>query len=87
MQCGVVAIVLVGLILFGGGFSIGKVTQPITVINQSESHSTSIANAISMAGNVTVVNGNRVDNIRINIKGITNVMITTISNGVTNISK
>ncbi len=84
LQCGVVAIILVGLLCLGGGFAIGKMTQPITIINKSESHSYSSSDSISVSGTITVNNDGTFGIVSIDMDQITNIMVTTVSNGVTN---
>lgn len=86
LQCGVVAVVLVGILCLGGGFLIGKMTQPVTIINQSESHSYSSADSISVSGTITVNNDGTFGIVTIDLENLTNVSITTVSNKVTNFS-
>ncbi len=86
MQCGVLAVVLIGLLCLGGGFAIGKMTQPITIINKSESHSYSSADSISVSGTITVNNDGTFGIVSIDMDNLTNISVTTVSNGVTNFS-
>jgi len=84
MQCSVLAIILVGVLCMGAGFGIGKATQPITVNNISESRSYSSSDAISVSGTITVNNDGVFGVVVVDMDGYTNVMITTVSNRITN---
>lgn len=86
LQCGIIPIIIAFVIGLGGGFALGKVTQPITVNNISNSQATSISTSASMSGSILVNNGRRVDAVVINMNSSTNIQIMTVSNGVTNIS-
>ncbi len=86
LNCGVVAVVLVGLLCLGGGFAIGKMTQPVTIIKNSESHSYSSADSISVSGTITVNNDGTFGIVSIDMDNLTNISVTTVSNGVTNYS-
>ena len=87
LQCSVLVVVLVGVLCMGGGFAIGKATQPITINNISHSESTSISSSASMSGSILVQNDKKIDVIKLNISGVTNLTIVDVTNGVTNIRK
>lgn len=86
LQCGVIAIILVGIFCLGGGIAIGKLTQPVTIVNNNHSTSTSIssANSYSVSGVISIKNNGIYGLTTVSIKGVTNITGLGISNGVTN---
>jgi len=69
----------------GGGFAIGKMTQPITVNNISTATSISQANSYAVSGTITIRDKNATGLVMLSIKGLTNINAYTVINGVTNI--
>ncbi len=85
LQCGPITVIIIALLCLAGGFGLGKVTQPITINQISNSQSTSISTSASMSGSILVNNERRVDAVVINMNSTTNIQVITISNGVTNV--
>ena len=86
LNCSGIVIFLLILLGFGGGFAVGKATQPITINNISKSKSISEANSYAIAGNINVINSKHVKgSLIIKLKGITNIKVYNISNNITNI--
>lgn len=86
LKCSGVVIFLLILLGFGGGFALGKATQPITVNNISKSTSISEANSYAISGTITVLNPNGTrGTVIVKIKSVTNIKAFAVSNGITNV--
>jgi hypothetical protein len=82
---GIVEAIIAILIAFGGGVVVGNVTAPKEVNEYQYIEQTQSQNQMQMQSVITVTGRDSVKTFQLEIDGLTNIILTTITNGVTNI--
>jgi len=85
LKCDVILLIIFFIIGAGGGFTLGYVSAPKEITNIQNIEQTQIQTQAQGQVQITVIDGRKLQSVSVQIDGLTNIEVITVTNGATNV--